>query len=204
MAPHRHTGTLIVSLGAGLAGERQTGPEWHSIGKATRMRAAAAASVWLKNPDALLLFCGGRSHPQLQISEAEAMKGYVTHSPHFRVPESAVLTEEESVDTAHSVRNSVALLKRMALDPEKILVVTGARHLLRTARYFRAYGFPVTVISVEEALADSPVRHEFSKEVHGEKISKRAGRNEALLHMLQWFDRKGRIASALVRWWRSG
>lgn len=175
---------LLIALGAGLQHRQLSDPPRAWIGDQTRLRAEAAATVWKRNPESLIVFSGGLSHDS--PTEADAMKDYVMHSP-LNIPASAILTETTSIDTASNVRNIVALIRERSLPTDNIVLIAGRRHILRATRYFAAYGIHVRPHIVSDILDVKP-----------EYVFPHDRFKEFLLLIAQIVDRKG-IIPRLIR-----
>lgn len=136
---------IIVALGAGLEHRTSSAPPREWIGRQTKLRADAAATLWKKDPESSLIFSGGRMSKE-SPSEAEAMKDHVCHMP-WNIPADCVITENNSAETAENVRRTVAILQNRGIGVTRVTLVAGRRHVQRAARYFRAYGIRVTAFS---------------------------------------------------------
>ncbi|MBP7114308.1 MAG: YdcF family protein [Candidatus Peribacteraceae bacterium] len=177
---------VIVSLGAGLEHRTPSAPPREWIGHQTKLRAEAAATLWKKNPQSLVIFSGGRTSEH-SPSEAEAMKDYVCHAP-WNIPADSVITDNDSLETAANVRCTVALLRERGIATTDITLVAGRRHLRRATRYFRAYGIRVVSRSACSILGMAP-----------EYVAPRDRSHEILLRVLQLIDRKGRLPTWMKR-----
>lgn len=169
---------VIVSFGAGLNSESHAGVS-------TRARAEAAALLHERHPGSVLLFCGKGTVPG--HSEAEAMRAVALERG---VAAETIRIEPDSVDTAESVQNAVALLPSEALRGRPVLLVTGRRHLARAAGYFLASGVPV------EALATDAV---LGRAVDVPDAGPRTALTGAILRALALVDRKGSLVTRLAR-----
>lgn len=189
------SGPVIIAFGAGLRPlpEGASAP-WEVIGDGSRYRAAAAAALRERHPDALLLLSGGWLHPA-GLTEAEAMRGYVTEE--LGVPAEGVVAETASRDTAGNVRETVKLLRSLGLAEHALFLVTGPKHLERAARYFRAWGLTVTPMTPGEILGERGTVMGFP--AGWDDPTPQDRRRERLLLALQRIDPRGKLASMLAR-----
>jgi len=84
---------------------------------------------------ALLLLSGGGARP---LSEAEAMRRLAIDAG---VPDSALLVEARSGNTAENAFNSARLLRQRGV--ERVILVSHRQHLLRARMLFRLAGLQV-------------------------------------------------------------
>jgi uncharacterized SAM-binding protein YcdF (DUF218 family) len=187
---------LIIVLGGGLdavAWVKSGGGEArYAIGKSSALRALAASLLYKSILKSKILVSGGKTSP-LPISEADAMKGYLTHD--LQIDGEDILTEQHSMDTAMSVRCIVPLMQELQLAPKRIVLVSHRRHLERARRYFAAHG-----IRVEPVDAAKIIRQYLPQlEIDDDDATPGDARNEMLLSWLQLADRKGYLASAIRR-----
>ncbi len=156
------------------------------IGHQTRLRAEAAAMLWKKHPQALIICSGGRSAPQ-PPSEAEAMEDFITHAA-WNIPHECIITENESIETAENVRNVVSIVRTKEISPSTVILVAGRRHIRRAGQYFKAYGIHVQEQTACHVLGISP-----------EKVTLRDQMHEIILSLLQIIDTKGCIPTWIKR-----
>lgn len=177
---------VIIVLGGGLDHKNVLDPARMWAGHQTRLRAEAAAELWRKNQSSLILCSGGKTSTH-SPSEAEAMKDLMTHEP-WNIPEKFIVTEDESVETAENVRNSVRLLRSRKIDTKLVTLIAGRRHLHRAARYFKAYGIDAKAYSSCSILGLKP-----------EFVCLKDQFHEIVLVVLQLVDRKGYIPTWIKR-----
>ena len=111
----------IVVLGAGLNGEEPS--------LILQRRLDVAAELSRREPQAKLILCGGQG-PKYTISEAEAMRRYLTEKG---VDPERLLLEDVSRDTAENLRNASELLR--SLDGQQThdaYLVTCEFHMMRS------------------------------------------------------------------------
>ena len=191
----RPISTLIISFGAGLDTIHRRGKDVQRAGLVSRLRAAAASVLYRRHPGSVVLFSGGCLHPDWK-SEAQAMKEYVVHDKTFHISADDILTEEQSIDTADNVRCTVRMMRRLGLQPERVILATSGLHLRRAVRYFMAHGVHVTPMAADEVLRTIPEAQGMLSQIipHTWSIICR----EYLLHVLQLVDRGGRIPTLIA------
>lgn len=109
------------------------------------------------------------------------MKDYVCHSP-WNIPTDSVLTENDSMETAGNIRNTVALLRARGISPDSVTLVAGRRHRRRAAQYCRAQGIRVSAKTACEILGTKP-----------ECVFIKDYMHEIVLTLLQFFDHTGKL-----------
>ena len=121
---------VFVVLGAGIHGEQ--------VGGILRRRLDASIEAHRRNPDALIVVCGGQG-PQEAITEALAMQRYlIAHG----IPESSILLEEKSTSTEENLVYAAEILMENGIETDvSIAVVTNAFHCYRAGRYAAMAGF---------------------------------------------------------------
>ena len=123
----------LVVLGAGINGKRIT------YVLADRLDRAVEYSR--ENPDALIVVSGGQG-PGEDISEAEAMYGYLTSKG---VSEDRLIKEDKSTSTHENFKFSKALLDERLDYDYKIAYVTNEYHVYRAGGIARNAGLPNSV-----------------------------------------------------------
>ena len=124
-----YTEQTVIVLGCGLRGERV------SVGLAKRLN--KAYEYHKQNPDAMIIVSGGQG-PQEDISEALAMKRYLTEKG---VPEEKIIMEDKSTSTITNFRYSRAIMEIEGLSLSSVVFVTNAYHVYRAASYAKDEGF---------------------------------------------------------------
>lgn len=187
-------GHVIIALGAGLDGK--------AIGRVTKLRAAAAAVVYHRHPDSVILFSGGHTSGVGTISEAEAMREYFLAHRRFPVPRTKMLTETESPDTATNVRNIAAMLRTLPLAPGvRITLIAGRRQMEGAVAYFHSMGFTVRPLLVRQALGAIARCYMIPPGVDAPPTEHERMRG-ALWRALRVVDSRGYLASVIMRWRR--
>ena len=118
--------SVVIIPGAGLIGKSDR----PSLLYAIRLRKAAA--LYFAHPELTLVVCGGQGDDE-SVSEAEAGKNYLLS---LGVPESAVSTETESLDTAENFANFTALFPGV----RRCAVVTNDFHVFRCTLLAKRHG----------------------------------------------------------------
>ncbi len=187
------TSSLIIALGAGLNQKNPGDPAYLWIGTQTELRAAAAAKLWKEHgASGTIIFSGGRPGGEGTPSEAEAMQGYVERNP-WNVPESVIITENNSIDTAENIKNVAAIIHSQNLPIDAVYLVSSKKNGARAAAYLRAWGICSTLCFANNVLGDDIQTYHLP--VIPDVIQWPDRRNEILLRILQLFDRKGYIAT---------
>lgn len=124
-----YTEETVIVLGCGIRGERV------SVGLAKRLD--KAAEYHNKNPKATIIVSGGQG-PQENIPEALAMKRYLVSKG---IDETKIIMEDKSTSTITNFRNSYKIMEEKGLSTSKIVFVTNAYHVYRSAYYAKAEGF---------------------------------------------------------------
>lgn len=203
MAPKAPTPrTLIISFGAGLEAPGGILNRQRPAGLSTAARALAAAILAQEHPASTLLFSGRGTVKG--YTEAEAMRDIVIqNSNRFPVDPHRIVLEMSSIDTAESVRRCVAMIREHpALKADQMFLVTGPRHLRRSARYFRAYGFPVKAFATRDVLAPYIEQFPEFKTVDSHSPSPRERLEEFLHRLVEVMDPRGTIVSRIAHWKR--
>ena len=123
-------------MGGAVSPPQLGGSEIHLHSAADRVWYAARLFHAGKAP---LLILSGGSDPEYQaFSEARAMATFLSD---LRVPDQAMVLEEQSRNTRQNAAYSAALLKARGID--RILLVTSALHMPRAMALFTARGLQV-------------------------------------------------------------
>lgn len=121
---------VIVVLGAGLRNNKP--------GHVLQARLDTAIQAHLQNPSALIVVSGGKGSTA-QVSEAEAMRRYLTE---HGIPKTTILMEDQSTSTAENMIFTRQLLQAHGISSgAPILIVTNGFHMYRSTRYAQAAGF---------------------------------------------------------------
>ena len=118
----------LVVLGAGINGKRIT------YVLADRLDRAVEYSR--ENPDALIVVSGGQG-PGEDISEADAMYGYLTSKG---VPEDRIIKEDKSTSTYENFKFSKAIMDEILGKDYKVAYVTNEYHIYRAGGIARNAG----------------------------------------------------------------
>ena len=139
--PHRRKYRYVIVLGAGLL-------HGDKVSKLLSDRLDKAAKVWQKaGEDAFLICSGGRGEDET-ISEAEAMKKYLTT---HGIPEDRVLLENRSTDTMENLTFCKKLIDEDTASG-KCVIVTSGYHVLRSLIYSRKIGLTADGIGAHTAM----------------------------------------------------
>lgn len=185
---------VIIALGAGMNGK--------AIGRVTKLRAAAAAAAYRRHSDTIIIFSGGHTAGAGQVSEADAMRGYVLGHRRFPVDPRRILVETESPDTATNVRNVAAMLRTLSLAPgARITLIAGRRQMESAVGYFRAHGFTVHPLLVRQALGAIARCYMIPPGVDAPPDA--AERRRGLMwRLFRVIDPRGAVASRIMKWRR--
>ena len=130
----------IVVLGGSLQPASKRHPASHLVGSSDRLLVALRLYRAGKAP--LILCSGGNlslfNQPSDDPPEARAMSGLLQE---WGLPASAILTEENSVNTHENATMSFQLLSARKI--RRIILVTSAIHMPRAVATFRKAGFEV-------------------------------------------------------------
>ncbi len=200
---------VIIAFGAGLdAGviramqSRGDADRSGSIGFSTRLRALAAAAVYQRTKNALIVFSGGITADGDWISEAEAMRGCVLKERTFPVPAADIMCEAMAKDTVTNVRRTAALLKTLPLAPDAdVILIAGRRQMESAVAYFRAHGIRVRPMLLREALGAHAKEFDIPGTVDA-PLKPHEKRRERILKVVRLIDRRGALLSAFLRWKR--
>lgn len=105
--------------------------EYDKPGEALAQRIDRTYSIIVKNPDAVVIACGGLGEEDI-ITEAECIKRELCA---MGIPESRILTEERSTSTAENFKYAAELLGR---GTKSVAVVTSGFHQFRALKIGRA------------------------------------------------------------------
>lgn len=124
----------LLILGARVKGE--------TVSLSLKNRLDRGLDYLNRYPEARAVLSGGQG-PGEDLSEAEAMKGYLVARG---IPESRLILEARSTDTAENMRFSKVALKQQGVDPAtaSITVVTNDFHMLRAKMLAKRAGLQVT------------------------------------------------------------
>ena len=140
---YRHGPDLLVVLGKNIgvgATPEEIRRKPHHLSPESRMNVLAAGALW--SPEVDVLFSTGQTAGSDTPSEASAMKRYFMHRyPH--IPESRLLTEEQSIDTAGNAEEVARMLVERGQPYKRIGLVTVGYHLDNAVKLFANYGVPV-------------------------------------------------------------
>lgn len=126
----------VVVLAGGVFQKGSLRPT-DEVSDASRQRTGCGADLWQQNLAPKLLLTGGDATVfRTGLMESHEMKRWALR---LGVPESAILTEEQSRTTYENAVQTKALL-----GSGRILLVTAAYHLPRAVRLFEKQGFVVT------------------------------------------------------------
>lgn len=126
----------VVVLSEGIKVQPQTGTTT-ILGSHSLDRLVCGMRLVRNGAAPILVLSGGGGHPFGRVQPvAEAMREFAIE---FGIPPSAILTEGRSRTTSES---SVEV-RRMLPNTRRIVLVTGAAHLPRSAAVFRKQGFDV-------------------------------------------------------------
>ena len=132
------TENVIIVPGCGI--KRDNTPTRAAIG-----RLNAAKDYYSKNPDVIIVVCGGYTKEGC-ISEAESMKNYLVQNG---IPPEKIICEDKSLNTRQNFRQALLILQKSGIDYENCALVTNSFHILRAVSYAKDAGFEkIKAISV--------------------------------------------------------
>lgn len=129
--PRRRVYDYIIIHGAGLQGDKPT--------PLLRGRIDRAVTLWERqNRRAKIIVSGGRGDDET-ISEAEAMRRYLVDER--KVPETAILMEDQSTTTLENLRLSKRIMDDLSgEDAYRAALVTSDYHVFRASEYAHVLG----------------------------------------------------------------
>jgi uncharacterized SAM-binding protein YcdF (DUF218 family) len=127
----------LVVLGGGIEVPQQAGAQPNLGAAADRMWHAARLYKAGKAP--LVVLSGGLAFEDGLMSEAASMRAFMRD---LDVPDSAMLLEEQSVNTRQNAQFTTALLRERGIS--QIVLVTSALHMRRSVLLFEVQGLKVT------------------------------------------------------------
>lgn len=133
---------VVVTLGAGLRGDRVTPLLAGRLDRALAVRAAAS------EPGEVLMVTSGGQGADEVVSEADAMARYLREQG---VPAERILEEDRSTTTDENLRYTRALLTEQGLADAPTVVATSDFHAVRTAGIARRLGWKVRVVGAPTA-----------------------------------------------------
>jgi len=126
----------MVVLGGGIEVPQQAGAQPNLGAAADRMWHAARLYKAGKAP--LVVLSGGLAFEDGLMSEAASMRAFLRD---LGVPDTALLLEEQSVNTRQNAQFTTALLRQRGIT--QIVLVTSALHMRRSVLLFEAQGLKV-------------------------------------------------------------
>ena len=157
----------IVLLGGGVNPPTRERP-WPDLGEASD-RVWQAARLWHAGRAPLIVASGGHDPVAHTQSEAEAMRTLLIA---FGVPEPSIVLETLSRNTRQNASESAALLAGRGI--RRILLVTSASHMARSATHFRAAGLEVIPVSSDYESIDFADLRRFIPKADALALSARA------------------------------
>ena len=133
--PGKRDFDYVIIHGAGLL-------EGGRVSKLLADRLDKAISVYQKDPTPPVLIPSGGKGSDEQMSEAEAMTGYLLEKG---IPEEKIIKEDQSKTTLENLKNSKAIIDEQP-GPKYTALVTSNYHVYRALRYCRKIGLKCTGI----------------------------------------------------------
>ena len=118
---------VLVVLGAGLNGDRPSA--------VLRSRLDVTYDYMASHPEAVAVLTGSQGSNEA-VTEASAMEKYLLEKG---IDKSRLYLEEEAHNTAQNIKFSVALMEKLGLEGE-VMVVSSAFHLYRAEKIFGRFG----------------------------------------------------------------
>ena len=135
---------VIIVLGAGIRGETVTAP--------LALRLNAALDYFKKNPNALVVVCGGLGD-RATITEAEAMERYLFSNG---VPMNRIIKEDRSTNTYENLVFAKEILDDYFPGGFRAVVTTSDFHLFRASYIASRLGMPVNRTGASTPLVSLP------------------------------------------------
>lgn len=158
------------------------------------MNALAAGELFVRGEFDAIIFSGGRTAGRHRPSEAAAMHRYLRrHFSMSDVPDSVIVLEEDSIDTAANAEYVAKLLDRRR--HAAIALVTTAPHLTVATRLFHNFGLRVNdTFRAEDVLTARSSHHqEFVARYRRSIRARRERAKEAVRRVLLVIDPHGRL-----------
>lgn len=147
-----------------------------------------------------IVFSGGHTRGKDKESEAKKMFKFIKNK--FSIPESDIILEENSIDTAGNAFE----VKKLLPENSKVILLSFAYHLPRAKRIFKNYGIYVKKDYASDKVLEenSPLYDEFLKKFTlKRKIEKILGEMFCLL-LVYTIDSKGKILRIITSQTRGG
>lgn len=117
----------VIVLGCQVKGEEPS--------EMLKSRLNAAIEVYEKNPEAIIIACGGKGKGE-DISEAEAMRRYLTEKG---ISEENIIVEDKSTSTKENIGYAAEILEEKGIS-DGIVLVTNEFHQYRAYVYAKRAG----------------------------------------------------------------
>lgn len=168
------------------------------LSQESKMNALAAGELYRKGNIDRVIFSGGQTAGIENPSEADAMAKYMHHK-FPDVPESAVLLEEHSIDTAENAQKILEILGAEG-DAKQVTLLSVNDHLPRAEKYFSHVGLDVAPVSSEEVLSRRSKHHQQYVERRAHSLHGLIeAAKEVILRVEQHLDPEGRFLRKITR-----
>jgi uncharacterized SAM-binding protein YcdF (DUF218 family) len=187
----------VVVLGKGYNPDKKQRAS-DSLSERSKWNVLAAGELYRRGITHKLIFAGGRTAKGMD-SEAAAMRTFLQRE-YPDIPEDAVFTEEESIDTASNVERVRAKLSE--LQASKVGLLTTQDHLRNSERLFQNYEVPITrSYSSEDIVRGLSPIHSRNIDRYMKSWRQRfyVRPKEAVRGALLRVDKKGKAANWVVR-----
>lgn len=187
----------IVALGNGMVVLKDNVLDLSPESKITIL---AAGILYKDKLGQKIVFSGGHTRGKSKESEAKKMFEFIKNK--FSIPESDIILEENSIDTAGNAFE----VKKLLPENSKVILLSFAYHLPRAKRIFKNYGIYVKKDYASDKVLEenSPLYDEFLKKFTlKRKIEKILGEMFCLL-LVYTIDSKGKILRIITSQTRGG
>jgi uncharacterized SAM-binding protein YcdF (DUF218 family) len=133
--PEAEQAQYLLVLGAGIDGDQPS--------QTLRLRLEAARDCALRNPDCVLVVCGGQGADEA-YPEAVVMRRWLVGQG---IAESRILEEDRSVNTIENIANAKRMLDEIAPDGYTTAVVSSGFHLFRARHLMAQAGLSPTAVA---------------------------------------------------------
>ncbi len=168
----------IIVFGHGWSQEAKVGGGWQ-LSQEAYMRVVAAYELWKNGLAPRIILTGGQPGdwakdkfgPEIKANSEQMAQLLIKK---FKVPEEAIITEDQSFKTVDNVGHALNSLQERNLPTNNFLTVSTGYHMDRVSEIMNKFGLNSQPISAEEALHSRSVSHANSlreREMHEGKLS---------------------------------
>jgi len=142
-----YTEDVVIVLGAGIRGEE--------VGAHLARRLDTAADYLSRNPDAVVIVCGGLGAGEL-ITEAEAMARYLIR---YGISPERIIKEDRSTSTYENLTFAREILNEYFPNGFRAVLVTNDFHIYRAVSLARRAGLYVNRLGASTPLSALPANY---------------------------------------------